>query len=170
MRGPPGGVWLRFPTRDHAYRSSQRDRGGGAPGRPRPRGGAQAEGQGPRDRGRVRRCRRRPAARRAVHRGRRDHRRPVGRRRRGQGRSAQRRGGRQARLGRHADRLPRAAHEPRGRPGPGQRRRDRDRHGGHPAHLARPVHGRALQPGQHRRLPVGARWPARCCSASIRCS
>ena len=130
MRGPPGGVWLRFPTRDHAYRSSQRDRGGGAPGRPRPRGGAQAEGQGPRDRGRVRRCRRRPAARRAVHRGRRDHRRPWGADVVVKVAPPSAEEVAELGSGAHADRLPRAAHEPRGRPGAGQRRRDRDRHGG----------------------------------------
>ena len=83
----------------------------------------------------------------------RDAGRPLGRRRGRQGRGADRGRDRppQRRLG--PDRLPRPAHQRPGHQGDRRHRRDVVRDGGDPAHLARPVDGRALQPGDRRRLP-----------------
>ena len=68
-----------------------------------------------------------------------------------------------------ARRLPRPADQRRRHQGARGDGRDGVRDGGDPAHLARPVDGRALQPGHRRRLPRRAHRRAGAWAASSRC-
>ena len=67
------------------------------------------------------------------------------------------------------DRLPRPAHERRGPAADRRHRRHRVRDGGDPAHLARPVDGRAVLPGHRLRLPRGDHRRRGAARASSRC-